>query len=155
MYKTTIIPVSGKNGLSRAKIALKHAKEVANGDIVLLHVFEPLPQIVGGEAHAELLAEQKAKGQTLLNTVLAEMEKPAAAVRCRVEEGTPAETIVRVAHEENADLIVMFTDGRDGLRDLLLGSITERVLRNTDTALLAIRRSAGPPLAAYAPVALR
>ena len=33
----------------------------------------------------------------------------------------------------------MYTDGRDGLQDLLLGSVTERVLRNTDTALLVIR----------------
>lgn len=140
MYKTILIPVSGKNGLSRAKSALSHAKKLASGDIVLLHIFEPLPQIVGGEAHAELLAEQKAKGQTLLNTVLAEMEKPAGSVRCRIAEGTTAETIIRVAHEENADLIIMFTDGRDGLQDMLLGSITERVLRNTDTPLLAIRR---------------
>jgi len=130
MYKTILIPVSGKNGLDRAKSALNHAKNLACGDIVLLNIFEPLPQIVGGEAHAELLAEQKAKGQTLLNTVAAEMEKSA---------GT-AETIIRVAHEENADLIIMFTDGRDGLQDMLLGSITERVLRNTDTPLLAIRR---------------
>ena len=140
MYKTILIPVSGKNGLSRAKSALSHAKKLASGDIVLLHIFEPLPQIVGGEAHAELLAEQKAKGQTLLNTVIAEMEKPAGSVLCRVEEGTTAETIIRVAHEENADLIIMFTDGRDGLQDMLLGSITERVLRNTDTPLMAIRR---------------
>ena len=39
----------------------------------------------------------------------------------------------------NAKVIVMFTDGRDGLGDLLIGSITERVLRNTDTPLLAVR----------------
>ena len=140
MYKTILIPVSGKNGLSRAKSALSHAKKLASGDIVLLHIFEPLPQIVGGEAHAELLAEQKAKGQTLLNTVVAESQLPGEHVRCRVDEGTTAETIIRVAHEEDADLIVMFTDGRDGLQDLLLGSVTERVLRNTDTTLLVIRR---------------
>lgn len=139
MYKTVLIPVSGKNGLARAKTALAHARSLASGDIVLLHVFEPLPQIVGGEAHAELLAEQKAKGQTLLGSVLADSNMAADHVRCRVDEGTPAETIIRVAHEENADLIIMFTDGRDGLQDMLLGSVTERVLRNTDTALLVIR----------------
>ena len=140
MYKTVLIPVSGKNGLVRARAALTHARSLSCGDIVLLHVFEPLPQIVGGEAHAELLAEQKAKGQTLLNTVMADSNLSGDHVRCRVDEGTPAETIIRVAHEENAELIVMFTDGRDGLQDMLLGSVTERVLRNTDTALLVIRR---------------
>lgn len=106
---------------------------------MLLHVFEPLPQIVGGAAHAELLAEQ-VKGQTLLNTVMADCNLAGEHVRCRVDEGTTAETIIRVAHEESADLIIMFTDGRDGLQDMLLGSVTERVLRNTDTALLVIRR---------------
>lgn len=139
MYKTVLIPVSGKNGLERAKKALAHARCLASGDIVLLHVFDPLPQIVGGEAHAELLAEQKAKGQTLHGSVMADSHMAAENVRCRVDEGTPAETIIRVAHEENADLIIMFTDGRDGLQDMLLGSVTERVLRNTDTALLVIR----------------
>ena len=139
MYKTVLIPVSGKNGLVRAKATLAHAHRLSCGDIVLLHVFEPLPQIVGGEAHAELLAEQKAKGQTLLNTVMADSNLSAEHVRCRVDEGTPAETIIRVAHEENAELIIMYTDGRDGLQDMLLGSVTERVLRNTDTALLVIR----------------
>ena len=139
MYKTVLIPVSGKNGLARAKAALTHARNLASEDIVLLHVFEPLPQIVGGAAHAELLAEQKAKGQTLLNTVLADHDMTGKSVRCRIDEGTTAETIIRVAHEENVDLIIMYTDGRDGLQDMLLGSVTERVLRNTDTALLVIR----------------
>ena len=139
MYKTVLIPVGGKNGLARAKTALTHAHSLASEDIVLLHIFEPLPQIVGGEAHVELLAEQKAKGQTLLNTVMADSDLAGKHVRCRVDEGTTAETIIRVAHEENADLIIMYTDGRDGLQDMLLGSVTERVLRNTDTALLVIR----------------
>lgn len=139
MYKTVLIPVSGKNGLARAKTALTHARSLASGNIVLLHVFSPLPQLVGGEAHAELLAEQKAKGQTLLNTVLADFDMAGNDVRCRIDEGTIAETIIRVAHEENADLIIMYTDGRDDLQDMLLGSVTERVLRNTDTALLVIR----------------
>ena len=139
MYKTVLIPVSGKNGLARAKTTLTHARRLSCEEIVLLHIFDPLPLIVGGEAHAELLAEQKAKGQTLLNTVMADSELAGKHVRCRVDEGTTAETIIRVAHEENADLIIMYTDGRDGLQDMLLGSVTERVLRNTDTALLAIR----------------
>ena len=139
MYKTVLIPVSGKNGLARAKTTLTHARRLSCEEIVLLHIFNPLPLIVGGEAHAELVAEQKAKGQTLLNTVMADSELAGKHVRCRVDEGTTAETIIRVAHEENADLIIMYTDGRDGLQDMLLGSVTERVLRNTDTALLAIR----------------
>ena len=89
--------------------------------------------------YTELKREEAAKGLTLLCPLIEILEKDGVSFLTRVEEGTPAETIVRVADEENADLIVMFTDGRDGLGDLLIGSITERVLRNTDTPLLAVR----------------
>lgn len=140
MYKTILVPVSSKNGLARAQACLRHAMPLVEGDIVLLHVFEPIPLVVGGDAHAELLADKTAEGHTLLNSVTAGLENKNISYRCRIEEGTIAETIIRVAHEENADLIIMYTDGRDGLEDMLLGSITERVLRNSDTTLLAVRR---------------
>ncbi|MCR5563616.1 MAG: universal stress protein, partial [Desulfovibrio sp.] len=52
----------------------------------------------------------------------------------------PTESIVKTAKEQNADLIVMFTDGRDTVSDMMLGSCTERVLRETDVALLAVRK---------------
>ena len=140
MYQTILIPVSGQNSLVRAQSALKSALPLVGGSIVLLHVFSPVPSIVGGKGHADLVADARAKGETLLSPVVEEITAKGIACRTRVEEGTVAETIVRVAHEEKADLIVMFTDGRDGLQDMMLGSITERVLRNTDTALLAIRK---------------
>ena len=40
----------------------------------------------------------------------------------------PAETIVHVAHERGADLIVMGTHGRTGLSHVLLGSVAEKVV---------------------------
>ncbi len=142
MYKKILLPVSDKSHGQRTEKALKHAMGLCSGEIILLHVTEPLSQIVGGEAHVELKREEAAKGLTLLCPHTETLEKAGISFHTRVEEGTPAETIVRVAHEENADLIVMFTDGRDGLSAMLIGSITERVLRNTDVTLLAVRHSA-------------
>ena len=144
MYKTILLPVSG-NGLVRAKEALRHVMGIADASatIVLLHIFDPIALTVGGDARAQLLAEAVAEGENILNAVTPELKKCGIPFRCRVEEGTVAETIIRIAHDEQADLIVMATDGRDGLPDFLLGSITERVLRNTDMPLLAIRLRQG------------
>jgi len=55
-----------------------------------------------------------------------------------VRSGEPAETILSVAAEQRADLIVMTTKGRHGFLDALRGSTTERVLRHTHCPLLAI-----------------
>lgn len=45
--------------------------------------------------------------------------------------GTPAKEIVRYADHMSADLLVMGTHGREGFERLVLGSVTEKVLRTT------------------------
>lgn len=94
IYQRVLVPVSGKNSGERAAKALRHAKTLCSGEIILLHVTEALPNLVGGAAHTELERSNTAKAETLLAP----------------------------------------------LADMLIGSITERVLRNTDIPLLAVRR---------------
>jgi nucleotide-binding universal stress UspA family protein len=52
--------------------------------------------------------------------------------------GEVIETILDSARRTSADLIVMTTDGRNGFLDALRGSHSERILRRTPCALLAI-----------------
>jgi nucleotide-binding universal stress UspA family protein len=56
-------------------------------------------------------------------------------VRC----GDPAQLIVEVAASERVDLVAMATHGRTGLRRLVLGSVTEAVLRELSVPLLLVR----------------
>ena len=58
-----------------------------------------------------------------------------------VAAGHPAETIVRVAHERRADLIVMGTHGRTGLPHMLLGSVAEKVVQLAPCPVLTVRRA--------------
>jgi nucleotide-binding universal stress UspA family protein len=55
--------------------------------------------------------------------------------------GFPAEDIVRLATEVQADLIVVGTHGRRGLSHLLLGSVAERVIRTAPCPVLTVRRA--------------
>jgi nucleotide-binding universal stress UspA family protein len=54
----------------------------------------------------------------------------------------PERAIVKTAHDLDASLIIMGTHGRHGFRRALLGSVTERVLRETDIPVITVR----PPL---------
>ncbi|HEY8368053.1 MAG TPA: universal stress protein [Thermodesulfobacteriota bacterium] len=57
-----------------------------------------------------------------------------------VEAGvSAADAIVRAATEAKADLIVMGTHGRTGLRRALLGSVAERVVRTADIPVLVVK----------------
>ncbi|MDR3697441.1 universal stress protein [Mucilaginibacter sp.] len=55
-----------------------------------------------------------------------------------VEEGNPYEAILRVAKEWEADLIVLGTHGRTGLSHLLMGSVSEKVIRHSTIPLFIV-----------------
>ena len=55
-----------------------------------------------------------------------------------VEMGDPHTLIVNWARDKAADLIVMSTHGRSGLPRMILGSVTEKVLRSAACPVLAI-----------------
>ena len=56
-----------------------------------------------------------------------------------VREGDPASGIVEYADEAGIDLVVIPTHGRTGVSRLFLGSITERVVRESETPVLVVR----------------
>jgi len=60
-------------------------------------------------------------------------------VTLHVEPGEPAETIAHYAARVQADLIVMATHGRTGLRHLVLGSCAEKVVRIAGCPVLVMR----------------
>jgi nucleotide-binding universal stress UspA family protein len=56
-------------------------------------------------------------------------------------QDAPARAIVSAAKQLRADLIIMGTHGRHGLRRALLGSVTESALRETDCPVLTVTPS--------------
>ncbi len=60
-------------------------------------------------------------------------------------EGDPAAEIVRFAADAGIDLIVMGTHGRSGLDRLLVGSVTEKVMREAPCSVMAVKLPRGVP----------
>jgi len=56
--------------------------------------------------------------------------------------GSPARAIVNYARDNAMNLIVMGTHGRNGLAHLLLGSVTEQVVRSAECPVLTVRGTA-------------
>ncbi len=57
----------------------------------------------------------------------------------RVVQGEPADAIIGLARELSADLIIMATHGHSGVRHVLVGSVTEDVVRNVDVPVLLVQ----------------
>ena len=61
-----------------------------------------------------------------------------------IVEKPAVEAILETAHDLDIDLIVMGTHGRRGAGRLLLGSVAERVLRESDRPVIAVRQNWNP-----------
>ncbi len=92
----------------------------------IVHVLERsiLDAIRSGSDRKRVKRDRKAMLADL-ETMAADAGRP---VTSRLEEGTPASQITRVASEEPGTLVVMGRQGRSGMKRSLLGGVTERVL---------------------------
>jgi nucleotide-binding universal stress UspA family protein len=140
MYKKMLVPLDGSE---LAEVVLPYAREVARGfdvELVLLHVCEPS----GGEStfmcqaylnHVAEIAVQPSPD--------APAETAPVKVRGEVTGGDPAEEILAIAGSTGADLILMATHGRSGLRRWVLGSTADKVLRASNLPVWLVK--AGVP----------
>jgi universal stress protein A len=123
--------------------ALRYAAGLARGQgarIELLHVHHvPLHQ---ADVHApksvdQLPAELRKELMRKLEQVKTE-QAPGVEVALHLAVGTPHEAIIEAAKRLDADVIVIGTHGHGGLARMLLGSVTDRVLRTSDRPVLTV-----------------
>ena len=103
-------------------------------------VYDPIMGF-GGYANLDLLHPDII--DELKNTSLAFLEKTKQhladnTIKTLVKEGSTAQSILEVAKELNADIIVMGSHSRRWLENILMGSITEHVLHHTAIPLFII-----------------
>jgi nucleotide-binding universal stress UspA family protein len=129
--------------------ALQHAAALAlqsGGLLHLLHVVQINPLVAegaaGGFAGKELYDAQVEASRRQLEEVA---ERIAPNVKCviLIELGEPGATIVEAAARIGADLLVMATHGRRRLKRLVLGSVAERVVRESIVPVLVVRSVSG------------
>lgn len=128
--------------------AFDHALAVAklyDSMITLLHVCPLTPGAVYapgiGVAPTSLLTVEDRDAALAAMHRFAETEAGNdASIAFAVAEGTPATEILVRARSKANDLLVMGTHGRSGFERLLLGSVTEKVLRKAPCPVLTVPR---------------
>lgn len=129
--------------------ALKFAAELAppNGQIVVLHVvvpFVPVTDIPPAGistyiAPGELISGAKRQLERTIAKALPGKRGPR--VESKVVIGDPYQRIIDATR--GMDAVVMSTAGRTGLSHLLIGSVTEKVVRHSPIPVVTLRGAAG------------
>jgi universal stress protein A len=110
--------------------------------LVVLHVVLP-PSAVA--LRDQVLATGSDDYRAPLLETLHKLRPPAEVpVEYRLNEGMAVAEILRVARETPCDLIVIGTQGRTGLKRVLMGSVAEQVVRNAPCPVLAVKAPLPP-----------
>lgn len=110
-------------------------KSQAGATVTLVHAVEPgLFPAIGEERYAD--AEDFLRDQ-----VAALPEEKRAGVAYDVRVGEPFTTIIDEAHSKNAELIVLGEPAKRGLKELFIGTTTERVVRYSDLPVLVVKQA--------------
>jgi universal stress protein A len=133
-----------------SEAALDYARMVADtfgASLHVLHVFDA-PFAAGAVSPELFIAESPAAQAQLFEEASSRLQHrvtPADRTRYRatteIVTGTSAESIVTYARDRGMDLIVMGTHGRSGLSHLLMGSVSEKVVRTAPCPVMTVRRA--------------
>lgn len=125
--------------------ALQYALPLAQeheAALTLLYV-GPLPIYASGEYGrvdtAALEAEMRAGAEKELSLLVAEEVDRKVPVTTVIRFGSPRSEILELADSLPADLIVLSTHGRTGLKHVFLGSVAEAVVRHAPCPVLVVR----------------
>lgn len=135
-----------------AAIARDHAMDY-DGQITLLHVIDLPPHFgpdttlvlpAGHETPIGIRRFAEEQGRAHVEDLAERLRKDGIPTTAHVRIGRPADEIVQFLEDQRAagqpfDVVVMGTHGRTGLRHLVAGSVTERVVRISPVPVMTIR----------------
>lgn len=139
-----------------AEAALAHATQLAqqmSARLILAHIV-PLPTEVVEDstydpifraqiASADLGALHRTQSADLLQDLASRCGQLGLEVESVLVDDNPSDGLARVADEMGADLLVVGTHGRTGLKRVLLGSVAERAVRLAHVNALVARGAVG------------
>jgi nucleotide-binding universal stress UspA family protein len=130
--------VVGADFSSDSRRAVAYAGELAkalDARLTVAHVDEKAAFVPGSDlALAEQLSDR-----SNIEAVVAELVDRDVRARGIVRPGIPGQGLCDLAREEQADLLVVGTQGRSCLANVILGSVVERVLRDAPCPVLVVR----------------
>lgn len=146
MYKHMLIPTDGSEPSARAiKQGIGFAKEIqakVTGLYVAPHFYHLVDYYRDIDAGSIQKYEAAAKDQAQQYVTVIENAAKAAGVPCEclvVTGELPYETIIKTAESKGCDLIFMASHGRRGIKGLVLGSETLKVLTHCKVPTLVCR----------------
>jgi nucleotide-binding universal stress UspA family protein len=150
MFKKILVCLDGSEIAERIIPFVREAALAIGSKVILLRVVSipsnwtlEIPGFPAVPLHSSSMPEQLKKEDNMakayLKQVAQSIREQGIQVRCKTLIGSPGPTIISYANENNVDLIAIASHGHSGLRNVLLGSVAEYVVRESGLPIMMIR----------------
>lgn len=143
--KRIIVPLDGSDFSFRAAHYAINLARLTGGEILCIHAIADLPYIEymapAGLTVPRYIQEAKKQTDEWFSQVKSRAAKEGVKITAETIFSPPsvAESIINYASEQKADLIVIGTRGRSGLKRLVLGSVASAVVVHASCPVLVVR----------------
>lgn len=137
MYKHILLAVDGsENSVRAAKEAIKIAAETSLIEMVYVADFEKVKTEVLHAASSESLLLERKRKVALVEEVLRAAGKN---FKLTILHGTPGPEIVKYANDKHVDIVVIGSRGLNGLQEMVLGSVSHKVMKRVHCPALIVK----------------
>lgn len=146
MFKKILFPTDFSDVPEKAMSYIKQLKEAGGQEVIVLHVINQ--RIIDGLMRHGMLnndiAKWKKKAEEVAEEAIVEIRKKLQSagftVKSLIRTGFPWREILEVEEEEMPSIIVIGSHGRSNLSDMLLGSVSDRVVRKCQGPVMVVKR---------------
>jgi nucleotide-binding universal stress UspA family protein len=123
---------------------LKQLKDAGLEEVVVLHVIDirhlHIPVIYAIKELSAFEERYTRQAEEDANAIAETLQDLGITSRVRIEKGIPFKEILRVEDEEDVSLIVIGSHGKSNVAEMLLGSVSEQVIRKAKKPVLVVKR---------------
>lgn len=136
--RTIVAAIDGSAHSPKVVAYAAHLARQFGAKVYLVHAYPPIPSVLGDEQFYRLAGAEVDRSQAMLAPFADAMRRAGVDVDTEVLEGPAPRAILAVAEARKADLIVIGSRGLGAIRGLLLGSVSERVVRMASCPVLVV-----------------
>lgn len=141
MFTNVLVPVDGSDNSYRALDAALLLTEKLGSSITVVNVIEqvPITHIESEKLLSELLEAYKKENQEILSKCSNIATEKGLSIKTLLLQGNPASVILDYSKKEKFDLVIMGSRGMGKFKQLILGSVSSKIVHHSPCAILLIR----------------
>ncbi|HOG16321.1 MAG TPA: universal stress protein [Syntrophales bacterium] len=148
MFSKILYPTDFSDLAGKALAYVKQLREAGTREVVVVHIIDirevntvaRAMALYGSKVQHDADRQIKEKIARDMDAIAAELKRSGLEVKTRVKTGVPFTEIVGIAEEENVSAIVLGSHGVSNVEEMLLGSVSEKVIRKSKVPVLVIKR---------------